>query len=84
MAKKSRKARSTNRAAIAPKTAAAATSQVKTEAQKPSRQQASASAGAVQTVDYRYVAQDLIRIGIITAALILILIVLMFIPALRS
>ena len=43
-----------------------------------------AAAVAIQPKSYDYVKSDLVRIGIIAAVLILILIVLTFIPALKS
>lgn len=84
MAKKSRKAKAAIRTTTSPQVVAASQAQAKTAGQKSARQQVTANAGAAQPIDYRYVSKDLINIGIITAALILVLIILTFIPALRA
>jgi hypothetical protein len=78
MAKKSRKSRIKQRATAAPAQQVAAI-QVKPGASKNnqvSQAQVSAVAGVNQ---YSYVAGDLVRIGIIAGALILVLIVLTFV-----
>jgi hypothetical protein len=48
-----------------------------------SRQPANVAAAVIQPVNYDYVKSDLVRIGIIAGALILVIIVLTFVPALK-
>jgi len=84
MAKKSRKARAANRVTTAPHAAVASQSQAGPAAQRSSKQPQVANTGAPQATDYGYVSKDLINIGIIAAALILVLIILTFIPALNT
>jgi len=89
MAKKSRKARVKSRvaepaqrpvAAAAPSAPARAAAPVSTRAAR----QAAAAPVAIKPVNYDYVKTDLRNIGIIAGALILIIIILAFVPALRS
>lgn len=82
MAKKSKRARAVNK--ITPKPATSSPVQTASAMQKSNKQPAAASAGVAQTTDYGYVSKDLISIGIITAVLILVLIILTFIPALNT
>jgi len=88
MAKKSRRARATTKAAApAQQTASAAsqsTANTATATKSYSRRGAAASAAVIQPANYDYVKADLIQIGIIAAALLVIMIILTFIPALRT
>ena len=87
MAKKSRKARVKSRIAEPVQSKNAPVTQAKATSPAPSRgarKVTSAAAAVIQPVDYKYVKTDLIRIGIIAGALILILVILTFIPALRT
>lgn len=87
MAKKSRRARAVSRNGVAPQsvenTQPQELNQVATT-RKSSRQPVAASVNVMQDGYYDYVKSDLIRIGIISAALIIILIILTFIPALNT
>jgi hypothetical protein len=88
MAKKSRKARVKSRVAGPVQSGNVPTPQAKATSVAPSRSSArkvaSAAATVIQPVDYSYVKSDLIRIGIIAGALILIIVILTFIPGLRT
>ncbi len=85
MSKKSRKARARGRG-IEPIAPAASKPQPKIQVATPvaSRQPAPTAAAVFQSKSYDYVKSDLVRIAIIAGSLIVILIILTFIPALRS
>jgi hypothetical protein len=89
MAKKSRKARATTRPNAAPQRTETPQPQAQAQGQVATRKSARqqpvvAAVNVMQPGHYGYVKDDLIRIGIISAVLILILVVLTFIPALRT
>lgn len=86
MAKKSRKARVTTRANAVSQRPDGKQTQTQNQAvtQKSVKQPAVAAVNIMQPGHYDYVTQDLIRIGIISAVLILILVALTFIPALKT
>jgi hypothetical protein len=86
MAKKSRRARINAKPAAAPAgDTAQPQAQSTISSRRASRQQPQVAAvNIMQPGHYEYVTQDLIRIGVISAVLILILIVLTFIPALNT
>jgi hypothetical protein len=87
MAKKSRKTRAKSRVAEPVQSMKVSAPQAKATSPAPTRSArkvASAAAAVIQPVDHRYVKNDLIRIGIIAGALLLILVILTFIPALRT
>jgi hypothetical protein len=90
MAKKSRKARTTTKINAAPQHTESQQPQAPVQVQgqaasRKSRQQpVVAAVNILQPGHYDYVKEDLIRIAIISAVLILILIVLTFIPALKT
>ncbi|MDD5398387.1 MAG: hypothetical protein PHU70_04820 [Dehalococcoidia bacterium] len=82
MSKKSRKNRSRSRAPEASRSDARPAQQNAQPAR--SKPQVSAVATALQPQNYNYVRSDLIRIAIIAGTLILALIIMTFIPALKS
>lgn len=86
MAKKSRRTRVKSKAAAPVQSAAVPASQAKSAPAASSRASArqAAAAPVVQPISHEYVKTDLIQIGIIAAALILIIIILTFVPALRT
>ncbi len=88
MSKKSRKTRVKSRVAGPVQSGNVPAPQEKATSVAPSRSSARRNAGAAATViqptDYSYVKTDLIRIGIIAGALIIIIVILTFIPALRT
>ena len=85
MSKKSRKARARGRVEpITPVASSRPQPKVQATAQVASRQPAVTAAAAFQAKNYDYVKSDLVRIVIIAGSLILILIILTFIPALKS
>jgi len=75
MAKKSRKARYRGKVA--------GTSQQKAQPVS-TKAQVNAAATTAQPQNYSYVKSDLVRIAVIAGALILVLIILTFVPALKS
>lgn len=82
MAKKSRRARTVNRATAPAQSPAGR--QSRPAATSAARKTSAAVAAFVQTpANYDYVKSDLVRIGIIAGALIIITVVLTFVPALR-
>jgi hypothetical protein len=83
MAKKSRKSRARNRVAETSRQPNARPAQQKAQL-APAKAQLNAVATAVQPQSYDYVKSDLVRIAVIAGALILVLIILTFIPALKS
>ena len=83
MAKKSRKARTRSRVANTSRQPDARTTQQKGQF-VPSNKQVSTAAISIQPQNYSYVKSDLVRIAIIAGALILVLIILTFVPALKS
>jgi hypothetical protein len=87
MAKKSRRARVTAKPnTAAPQTGNAPQPQAQSTiaTRRSARQPVAPAVNIMQSGHYEYVKEDLIRIGIISAVLILILVVLTFIPALKS
>jgi hypothetical protein len=82
MSKKSRKNRSRSRAPEALKSGARPAQQQAQPAR--SKAQINAVATVAQPQNYSYVKSDLVNIAIIAGILILVLIVLTFIPALKS
>jgi hypothetical protein len=86
MAKKSRRTRTKGRVAEPVQRPTVAASQPRAAQAAPSRSSARqvAATQVVQPVNYDYVKTDLVRIGIIAGALILIIIILTFVPALRT
>jgi hypothetical protein len=88
MAKKSRKARVNSRTAGPVQSMKAPAPQAKATSpaisRSSARKTASVAAAVIQPANYEYVKSDLIRIGIIAGALILIIIILTFIPALKT
>jgi len=88
MAKKSRRARATTKAAAPDQQTANAVSQSTANTvaatKSYSRRGNGAPAAVIQPANYDYVKTDLIQIGIIAAALLVIMIILTFIPALRT
>jgi len=96
MAKKSRKARAAARAGKAVPRSESKQQQAQASNQntaqqpaqaasrKQSRQPEAVAVNIMQPGQFDYVKSDLIRIGIISASLIIILIVLTFVPALRT
>ena len=84
MAKKSRKARNRSRAVSEPSRQTDARAAQQKGQPVPSKKQVTAAAVAVQPQNYSYVKSDLVRIAIIAGVLILILIILTFVPALKS
>jgi len=83
MAKKSRKARAKGRVVETSRQPESRPAQQKAQSAS-SKSQVSAVAAAIQPQNYSYVKSDLIRIAVIAGALILVLIILTFIPALKS
>ncbi len=82
MSKKSRKARSRNRV---PESTRPNTGVAQQKAQPArSKGQVNTVAAVIQPQNYSYVRSDLIRIAVIAGVLILVLIILTFIPALKS
>jgi len=81
MAKKSRKNRARVKVAETPRQPDARLAQQKAQ---PSNAKTHVMAAAVQPVNYDYVKSDLVTIAVIAGSLILILIILTFVPALRS
>lgn len=87
MAKKSRRARVKGKVAEPAQRPAAPVAQSKAATVAPSRnntRQAAAPVAVIKQANYDYVKSDLIMIGIIAGALILIIVILTFIPALRT
>ena len=88
MSKKSRRARARARGIepVAPVSPIANRPQprMQTAPQTVTRQSAAPAAAAFQAKNYDYVKSDIVRIAIIAGALIVILIVLAFVPGLRS
>ena len=85
MSKKSRKARAKGRVEpIAQVTTSRPQPKIQATAKVASRQPAVTAAATFQAKNYDYVKSDLVRITIIAGSLILILIILTFIPALKS
>ena len=86
MAKKSRRARATTRTSAAPQQPENnQPAQNQVASRRSARQQpVVAAVNVLQAGHYDYVKEDLIRIGILAAVLFVILIVLTFIPALRT
>lgn len=87
MAKKSRRARVKNKASEPSQRPAVQSAKAVADTVIPSKnnnRQAAVQSSAIKPVNYEYVKSDLIMIGIIAAALILIMVVLTFIPALRT
>jgi hypothetical protein len=82
MSKKSRKNRSRSKTPAASRPNAAPAQQQAQPAR--SRPQANVVAAASQPQSYSYVKSDLINIAVIAGILILVLIILTFIPALKS
>lgn len=81
MAKKSKKVRAKSKVAVASPFAGSGS----LPASSISRQIASRPvAAAVQPQNYSYVKSDLVQIGIIVAVLLIIMVVLSFVPSLRS
>jgi len=83
MAKKSRKSRARSRVTGRSRQPASNPAQQKAQP-VPAKAQVKAVAAALQPQNYDYVKSDLVSIAIIAGALILVLIVLTFIPALKS
>jgi len=83
MAKKSRKARVRNRVTGTSRQPAAGPAQQKAQPVS-AKAQLNAAATAVQPQNYSYVKSDLVRIAVIAGALIMVLIILTFVPALKS
>jgi hypothetical protein len=83
MAKKSRKTRAMSRVAETSRQPLARPAQQKAQPSS-TKAQVSAAAIAVQPQNYSYVKSDLVRIAVIAGALILILVILTFVPALKS
>jgi predicted RND superfamily exporter protein len=84
MSKKSRKARAKGRIEPIAPVASRPQPKVQASAQAASKQPVVTAAAAFQARSYDYVKSDLVRIAIIAGSLILILIILTFIPALKS
>jgi hypothetical protein len=86
MSKKSRRARAKIRSAQPARPAENRQSDVSRTlaAREGERRPASVAASVVAPVSHAYVRSDLIRIGIIVGALIIVIIVLTFLPALQS
>jgi hypothetical protein len=85
MSKKSRKARARGRVEpITPVVSSRPQPKIQATAQAASRQPAVTAAATFQAKNYDYVKSDLVRIAIIAGSLILILIILTFVPALKS
>ena len=96
MAKKSRKARAAARSGKALPRSENKQQQMQVASQKseqhptqvtskkPAKQMEAVAVNILQPEKFDYVKSDLIRIGIISASLIIILIVLTFVPALRT
>lgn len=82
--KKSRKARAVARAGKAPQRSENKQKQTQSVSQKSAQPPAAVVVNTMQPGQYDYVKGDLIRIGIISTALIIIIIVLTFIPALKT
>jgi len=83
MAKKSRKARYKGKVAVTSRQPAAGPAQQKAQPVS-AKAQVNAAATAVQPQNYSYVKSDLVSIAVIAGALILVLIILTFVPALKS
>jgi len=83
MAKKSRKARARSRVAETSRQPDARPAQQKAQP-ATAKAQVNAAAAAVQPQNYGYVKSDLVRIAVIAGALILVLVMLTFVPALKS
>jgi len=83
MAKKSRKARYKGKVAVTSRQPAAGPAQQKAQPVS-AKAQLNAAATAVQPQNYSYVKSDLVSIAVIAGALILVLIILTFVPALKS
>ena len=86
MAKKSRRARIKGRVAEAPQRFENKQLQPKNQplAQYAKKQPAVVTSNVIQVSNHDYVKSDLIHVGIIAGALILILIILTFVPALKA
>jgi len=86
MSKKSRRVRAKSRVSEPAQRAEARPIQSAAQpaAKAMAKQPAGVAASVIQPGNYDYVKSDIIRIGIIAGALILILIVLTFIPALKT
>jgi len=83
MSKKSRKSRARSRVAETSRLPDAKPAQQKAQP-APAKSQVNAIATAIKPQSYDYVKSDLINIAVIAGALILILIILTFVPALKS
>jgi len=83
MAKKSRKARYRGKVAGTVRQPAAGPAQQKAQPVS-TKAQVNAAATTVQPQNYSYVKSDLVRIAVIAGALIMVLIILTFVPALKS
>jgi hypothetical protein len=82
MAKKSRKARARGRVSETTRQPAATPAQQKAQPSS-AKAQLNAAAVATQPQNYNYVKTDLVSIAVIGGALILILVILTFVPALK-
>jgi hypothetical protein len=83
MAKKSRKARVRSRVAETSRQPGARPAPQKAQPAS-AKAQVNAAVVTVQPQNYDYVKSDLVRIAVIAGALILVLIILTFVPALKS
>jgi hypothetical protein len=83
MGKKSRKTRARSRVAETSRQTPASGAQQKAQPAS-AKAQVSAAAIAVQPQNYSYVKSDLVRVAMIAGALILVLVILTFVPALKS
>ncbi|MCX5992843.1 MAG: hypothetical protein NT177_01350 [Chloroflexi bacterium] len=81
MAKKSRRNRARGKVAETSRQPDARPAQQKAQ---PSAAKAQVMAASLQPVNYDYVKSDLVRIAVIAGVLLLILIMLTFVPALKS
>lgn len=81
MAKKSRRNRARGKVAETSRQPDARPAQQKAQ---PSAPKAQVMAASLQPVNYDYVKSDLVRIAVIAGVLLLILIMLTFVPALKS
>jgi hypothetical protein len=82
MAKKSRKVRARSRVAETSRQPGARPAQQNAQPAS-AKAQLNAAAVSVQPVNYDYVKSDLVRVAVIAGALILILVILTFVPALK-
>jgi hypothetical protein len=83
MAKKSRKSRARNRVPETSRQPASNPAQQKGQTAS-AKVQVKAVAAVLQPQNYDYVKSDLVRIGVIAGVLVLILLILTFVPALKS